>query len=105
MCQVDEIHGEDGSDARAYTLCDLQGSRSLGFSQPVSADRLTAVEVLPLVQASEDQRTRIQVDINGTYHSGTVRGQSADGKVHIQFDDRDEVQVYDLATCKYRWLA
>ena len=49
--QVVEIHGADGSDARAYTLSDLQGSRSLGFSQPVAADRLTAVEVLPLAQA------------------------------------------------------
>ena len=102
--QVVEIHGGDGSDARAYTLCDLRGSRELGFSQPVSVDRLTAVEVLPLAQISEDQPTRLQVDINGTYHTGTLRGQSADGKVHIRFDDRDEIQVYDLATCKYRWL-
>ena len=103
--QVVETHGRDGSDTKAYTLSDLQGSRELVFSQPVAADRLTSVEILPLAQPSADQRTRIQVDIDGTYCSGTIQAQSIDGKVHIKFDDFEEVEVYGLATWQYRWLA
>ena len=101
--QVVEIHGE-GDEARTYTLSDLCGSRELGFSQPVHVDRLTPVEVLPLAQVSDDQHIRIEINHNGVWLPGTVRAQSVDGKVHIRLDDHDEVQVYDLAVTKYRWV-
>ena len=98
------MHG-DGSEAKAYTLSDLAGKREgLGFSQPVASDRCTPVELMPLAQISEDQRTRISVDYNGTYHDGSVTAQAMDGKVYVRFDDREEVQCLDLATAKYRWI-
>ena len=87
--QVVEIHGPDGDEARAYTLCDVAGSREIRFSQPVHVDRLTPVEVLPLAQISDDQHTRIEVDHNGTWFSGTVCAQSADCLLYTSPSPRD----------------
>lgn len=103
--QVVEVHG-DGAEAKAHTVCDLKGNREgLGFAQPVAAERLTPIELLPLAQPSEDQPTRILLNVAGQDRAGTVVNQTIDGKVYIRFDDGDGVaKCYDLATTRYQWL-
>ena len=47
--QVVATHGE-GKNAKTHTLCNSQGQRdNLGFSQPVAAERLTPVDILPMM--------------------------------------------------------
>jgi len=103
--QVIETHG-DGNEAKAYTLCDLHGKRDgLGFSQPVAAERLTPVEMMPLAAPSEDVPTKILIEERGNRErEAVITQQAADGKVYIEFSDNNERRCVDLAQCKYRWV-
>ena len=103
---VAEVHG-DGTEAKAYTLSDLAGQRdNLGFVQPVALERLTPVEMLPLSQPDDDQSTRLSMEVDGAWKTGTITAQSIDGKVYVQFDDSPagSEQCYDLSQVRYNWL-
>ena len=83
--QVVERHG-DGAEAKAYTLCDVNGSRELGFDQPVASERLVPVQ-LTTPERPIDEKTKLVI-INGTTERrATVKSQCVDGKVNIQYDD------------------
>ena len=102
--QVVEARG-DGSEAKAFTLCDLTGKRDgLGFQQPVARERLTPAEMLPLGQPSADVRTRVAIRYAGVDREGTIVNQLLDGKVLVVFDDDGTRRCLDLATTQYRWL-
>ena len=102
--QIVEVHG-DGPEAKSYTLSDLSGKRDhLGFAQPVTLDRLTPVEMLPLAHASDEDRTRLAVYVGNESREGTITAQSLDGKVYVRFDGDSEDSCVDLATAKYQWL-
>jgi len=102
--QVMEVHG-DGDEAKAYTVSDLHGNREdLGFTQPVAADRLTPVDLLPLLPPSEEQLSRILLSINGVDRAGTVVSQCVDGRVNIRFDHDGSESCYDLSTARYHWI-
>ena len=103
--QVVEVHGAD-ADAKAYTLCDMSGQREdLGFTQPVALERLTPIEMLPLVQEADDVPTRILVRDRGYSREGSVVAQSLDGRVYIRFDhDPENERCVDLSTASYQWL-
>ena len=99
-----EVHG-DGLDAKAYTVSDLRGNRKgLGFTQLVAADRLTPVDVLPLMAPSEDAPSRILLKIGGEDKAGTVVNQSVDGRVATRMDHDGSESCYDLSTAKYKWI-
>ncbi len=102
--QVAEKHGDAGG---TYTVSDLLGRRDgLGFSQPVAAERLTPIEMLPFgaEPSGESQPTRVAIREAGQDHEGTIINQSLDGKVYVKFDDHDTVHTYDLTTTRYRWI-
>ena len=103
--QVAEVHGH-GEEAKTYTLSDLHGNRDrLGFSQPVAADRLTPVEMLPLSAPSSDQKTELLVFDSGQERRAHVEAQSLDGKVYLRYEDDAEHLVCDeLSQLIYRWL-
>ena len=102
--QVVEKHGE-GAEARAYTVADLSGKRSnLGFSQPVSATRLTPVELLPLAQPDADGPTAIIVTHQGRDYRAKVIAQSADGRVYLRYEGEDHDKIEDLSQLSYRWV-
>ena len=102
---VVEVHG-DGSNAKAYTLSDLAGRREgLGFSQPVAAERLTPIELLPLASESSDVNTRLVLTDAGRDRPAEIKAQSMDGRVYVTYDDEpDETYCIDLSTSSYRWL-
>ena len=102
--QVVATHGE-GNDARTYTLCSSQGQRgNLGFSQPVAAERLTPVDILPMTALGEDVNTRICLHHAGDGREGTIVSQRLDSVVYISFDDDPDVEVLvDLTKAKYNW--
>ena len=99
------VHGE-GSAAKTYTLCNSQGQRdNLGFVQPVAAERLTPVDVLPMSAPADDVNTRISLQQAGGRREGTIVGQRLDGIVYVSFDDDPEVEVtVDLTRARYYWL-
>ena len=103
--QVVTAHGE-GSAAKAYTLCNSQGQRdNLGFAQPVAAERLTPVDILPMSAPAEDVNTRISLQQAGTRREATIVSQRLDGVVYVTFDDDPEVEVpIDLTRAHYHWL-
>ena len=103
--QVVEVHGTD-SEAKAYTVCNSQGQRdNLGFAQPVAAERLTPVDVLPMSAPGDDVNTRISLQRNGIGKEGTIVSQRLDGTVYIVFDDDPDVEVpVDLTKSKYYWI-
>ena len=102
--QVYDKYGE-GASAKAYVLSDLKGNtENLGFTQPVSYDRLTPIDMLPLVHPHEEGSTRIAVDVGGDTRAGVVVNQTLDGNVYIKFDDNPDVEeLLDLCTARYRW--
>ena len=103
--QVVTAHGE-GSAAKAYTLCNSQGQRdNLGFAQPVAAERLTPVDILPMSAPAEDVNTRISLQQAGTRREATIVSQRLDGVVYVTFDDDPEIEVpVDLTRAHYHWL-
>ena len=103
--QAMEVHGV-GSEAKAYTVSDLRGQRDdLGFTQPVAADRLTRIELLPLTAPSVDSPSRILLDILGEERAGTVLNQCIDGRVIIRLDHDGSEKCYDLSQAKYKWIS
>ncbi len=83
--QAVEVHG-DGEEAKAYTVCNIRGEREqLGLTQPVSAGRLTPIEVRPLQTMSGDQHTRLSLVDGSSERVGTVTSQTLDGKVCVTF--------------------
>ena len=102
--QVVEVHGSD-QDAKAYTLCDLVGSREdLGFTQPVALDRLIPIDLLPLAQVADDQSTHILINDRGRDRQATVKAQAADGRVYIQYDGEEVEHCVDLSSSRYQWI-
>ena len=104
LYQIVEVIGREG-DARAYVVADAAtGKRSdLGFHNPVSADRLVPLEVLPLSVPDGETRTRVQ--IHG--RSGTIVNQCVDGRVYLRWDDAPAgatPTLLDLTQTNYRWL-
>ena len=86
-------------------MSNLRGQREgLGFSQPVTADRVTPVEVFPLEQSSEDLPSRISIREGGVENHGSIVNRTIDGKVYIRFDSHAGEYCYDLAGAQYRWL-
>ena len=72
VLQIVEVHG-DGTDAKAYTLSDLKGCReNLGFSQPLALERPVPVDMPPLAQVSEDDRTKIAIYQGDDYREGVI---------------------------------
>ena len=75
----------------------------------MALERLTPVELLPLTQVSEDSPTRIRIDDQGRMRDATIKAQSIDGKVYIEYDDEQQMQLptqhcVDLASAKYYWV-
>ena len=104
MFQVVETHG-DGVEAKAYTLSNLKGRRdNLGFEQPVAAERLISVDILPMAQEINGDRARVSISDRGRDRDATVKSQTLDGKVYIQYDDEEIEHCIDLSLSKYRWL-
>ena len=103
--QVVECHG-DGIDCKTYTVSDLHGRRDeLGFTQPVAAERLTLVDMLPLVPPSDQPPTRLALSfLGGSERTGSIVNQSLDGRVTVRFDDTGEERCFDLSQSRYRWL-
>ena len=104
LYQIVEVLGREG-DARAYVVADAAtGKRSdLGFHNPVSADRLVPIEVLPLSVPDGETRTRVQ--IHG--RNGTIVNQCVDGRVYLRWDDSPadaRPTLVDLTQTNYRWL-
>ena len=84
---VVERHGHE-DQARTYTLSDLNGRRhDLGFTQPVLAERLTSVELMPMTVPDEAGPTRISIERAGQHREATIESQTADGLVNLRFDD------------------
>ena len=105
MYQVVATHGgspDETRNVRTYTVCDANTGRQdgLGFTQPVTADRLSYVEVNPISRPVDDGPTRILLNDQ----EGTVEAQSLDGRVLIRFAEENEPEWYDLSQTTYRWL-
>ena len=102
--QVAEALGS-GTDAKAYILSDLSGSReNLGFAQPVALDRLIPVELLPMAAPDSDQNTRILVHDGGQSRTATIVAQAMDGRVYIKYDDSETEICVNLSSLNYQWL-
>jgi len=102
LYQIVEAHGNER--ARAFTLCDAATGRrdNLGFSQPVTGDRLIPVELMPLAKPSSEGYTQLRVG----ERLGEVVAQAVDGRVHIKWDDAPESpEVIDLANVSYQWIS
>ena len=94
-----------GTDAKAYILSDLSGSReNLGFAQPVALDRLIPVELLPMAAPDSDQSTRILVHDGGQSRTATITAQTMDGRVYIKYDDSEAEVCISLSSLNYQWL-
>ena len=77
----------------------------MGFSQPVAAQRLTPVEILPMTTPEEDVNTRISLHQAGARREGNIASQRLGGVVYIFFDDDPEVEIpVDLTKAKYNWV-
>ena len=96
------IHAPTQDGARVYTLADAATGQTdnLGFAQPVTADRVIPVEVLPVTRSLEDGRTRIQLGDR----QGEISGQCLDGRVYVKFADNAEERIVDLSREVYQWL-
>ena len=95
----------DGSEAKSYYVSDLMGNAdNLGFSQPVAAERLTYVEMLPMTQPSTDTPTRLIISDRGRDREAEIKAQCMDGRVKIQYSDEEIEHMIDLSQCKYEWL-
>ena len=107
--QVHDIHGS-GAEAKAYILCDLAGrTYGLEFTNPVAAERLTPVDLLPQTPVSPegDVKTKllVQDEKSNDQRSGTIKAQSLDGRVYIEYDDKPGEQVAeDLSKLNYVWV-
>lgn len=103
--QVVVVHGT-GAEAKTYTLCNSHGQRdNSGFVQPVAAERLTPVDMLPMSAPGKDVNTRISLQRDSVRKEGTIICQGLDGIVYIMFDDEPEIEVpADLTKTKCYWI-
>ena len=109
--QVVSVFGE-GSEAKTYTLSDLWGQTSnLEFSNPVAAERLTPVDLLPQTATAPDGETRTRLTINDyegstDQRTGTIVAQSLDGRVLIKFDDTPDAEpvACDSSREVFTWI-
>ena len=100
LFQIHSATGGDPAKARTYTLMDpATGSTEFEFAQPVSADRLIAVEVLPLTHA-HDEKTKIR---SGN-REGEVTATCVDGRVHVRWNGRDDTEVVDLSRLPHEFM-
>ena len=95
----------DTKNVRSYTLCDAAtgATTDLGFTQPVSADRLASVDIMPLSNPVDQGYQHICLNDR----HGEVLAQSLDGRVQIQFEDAEESdspEWYDLTQYSYSWV-
>ena len=90
--------------ARAFVLMDpATGSTEFEFAQPVTADRLVPVELLPLSQPlADDGARRTRVRAGG--REGTVEATCVDGRVHIRWDSGGELEVVDLSRVPHEFV-
>ncbi len=92
--------GGDPSKARTFTLKDpTTGSTSFEFAQPVAADRLIPVEVLPLTHA-RGVKTRLR---SGN-REGEITATCVDGRVHLKWDGEVDSEVVDLLRLEHEFL-
>ena len=104
MFQVVAVNGTS-SEAKSYTLCDLHGNtEGLGFVQPVTYDRITPIEVLPIQHETEDQSSQLLIHDGGMSREATLVSQSLDGRVNIRYHDEDIEHTVDLSQMRYQWL-
>ena len=68
----------------------------------MASERLTPIDLLPMLPPAEDQRTRIVILVAGDTKEGTVLNQYADGRVTIRFDHDGSERIFDLSTTRYR---
>jgi hypothetical protein len=100
LFQVHSAPGGDPAKARAYTLMDpATGLTTFEFAQPVAADRLIAVEVLPLTHAG-DVRTRFR----SNNRVGEVTATCVDGRVHVRWEGSTGTEVVDLSRLDHEFL-
>jgi len=93
----------DDRSHRTYVLCDAATglTTGLGFVQPVAAENVAPLDILPLSSSIDDGPTRILLDGE---REGVVKAQSVDGRVLIQFREDQEGEWVDLSRHVYRWL-
>ena len=97
---VDQTGGEERT--RAFVLCDpINGSKDLGFHQPVSADRLVPVQLAPLSTPIGPDQPRTRLTVNRK--TGSIEAVGIDGRVHVKWDDGG-TEILDLTTTAYQWL-
>ena len=103
--QVVHVQGSASDpSAKCYNVADLSGKTEFGFQQPIPLDRLTPVEIQPLVQPCEDTPTRLAITHRGEERMGTVQAQAIDGNVYVLFDGDAEPTCLDLTQTQYRWI-
>ena len=78
-------------------------------SNPVAAERLTPVDLLPQTSVSPDGDAKtkllIQDEKSNDQRSGTIKAQLLDGRVYIEYDDTPGVEVAeDLSKLNYVWV-
>jgi hypothetical protein len=101
LFQVNAVTGGDPAKARTYTLMDpATGSTNFEFSQPVAAERLVPIEMLPLTHA-HGEKTRIRANDR----EGDVTATCVDGKVYIQWDGETQSECIDLSRMPHEFIA
>ncbi len=87
--------GGDPSKARTFTLKDpTTGSTSFEFAQPVAADRLIPVDVMPLTPWGSVSGNR----------EGEITATCVDGRVHLKWDGEVNSEVVDLSRLEHEFL-
>ena len=76
----------------------------MGFTQPVAAERLMSVDMLPMGPVQGDAPTAIAIYVGGVEQRGIITNHSLDGKVYIKLEGQEREIRVDLATARYRWL-
>ena len=104
LYQIVHAAGTPHDVHRAFTICEAATGKTddLGFAQPVSADRLVPVEVLPMARPDGEGHTQLEC----AGRRGEIMAQAVDGSVHIQWADTPlgTWEHLDLERLAYRWL-
>ena len=89
-------------ESRAYVLQDpVTGSTAFDFAQPVSADRLVPVEILPLTRPLDDA---VLTRIRSQGREGVVKATCVDGRVHVLWENASELEVVDLSRLPHEFV-
>jgi hypothetical protein len=101
LFQVNAVTGGDPAKARTYTLMDPStGSTAFEFSQPVAAERLVPIEMLPLTHA-HGEYTRLKAG----GREGKVTATCVDGKVYVLWDGTTQSECIDLSRMPHEFIA